>query len=144
MPGTVRAVQVIMWIVVVLSVIGIALGVLGAFVISAFSSDPGIGRVVADLPPAGELWAGMLFSVAQVVWSLILTIRIPRRRASTRTGFLWLLAISACIAIVFTVIHHMTSTMAASDYVTTGFSLAVSALLAGLLLTGSAKRYFAA
>ncbi|MEV0237215.1 hypothetical protein [Nonomuraea sp. NPDC050786] len=134
MPGTVRAVQVFMWISVVLGVILLAIGALSLAAVNALSSDPEIAAASAALPSMGVMWILLLISAVLVVAQLILVIRIPRRQAATRTAIIGLFVVSAVLGIVTAVLT--------TDYVSNGVSLVLSALLVGLLMTEGAKRYF--
>jgi len=123
-----------MWISVVIGVIGLAIGVLGLLAVNALASDPEIAAASAELPPMGLMWALMLISAALLVAQLILVIRIPRRQAATRTGIIVLFAVSAVISIATIALT--------SDYASNGISLALSAVLVGLLMSSGAKQYF--
>ncbi|WP_345571421.1 hypothetical protein [Nonomuraea rosea] len=136
MPGTVRAVQVFMWISVVLGIILLAVGALSLVAVSALSGDPEIDAASAALPPMGVMWILMLVSAVLVVAQLVLVIRIPRRQAATRTGIIWLFVVSAVVNLVAAIVT--------TDYVSNGVSLLLSVLLIGLLMSADAKRYFAA
>ncbi|TMR22540.1 hypothetical protein ETD86_11115 [Nonomuraea turkmeniaca] len=134
MPGTVRVVQVFMWISVVLGIILLAVGALSLVAVSALSADPEIAAASATLPPMAVMWVLMLISAVLVVVQLVLVIRIPRRQAATRTAVIWLFVVSAAVNVVTAVLT--------TDYASNGFSLVLSAVLIGLLLTDGAKRYF--
>ncbi|SEK28957.1 hypothetical protein SAMN05660976_00180 [Nonomuraea pusilla] len=136
MPGTVRAVQIFMWISVVLGVILLLVGALSLLAVNALAGDPEIAQAASALPAMGVMWGLLLISAVLVVAQLVLVIRIPRRQAATRTGIIGLFVVSAVVSIV--------TSLLTTDYLSNGISLILSALLVGLLFTDSAKRYFAA
>ncbi|RVX38842.1 hypothetical protein EDD27_1170 [Nonomuraea polychroma] len=134
MPGTVRVVQVFMWIGVVLGIIAVVIGSLSLVAVSALSADPEIAAASTALPPMAVMWVLMLIAAVLVVAQLVLVIRIPRQQAGTRTAIIWLYAVSAAVAVITAVLT--------TDYVSNVISLLLSALLIGLLMTDGAKRYF--
>ncbi|MER6947252.1 hypothetical protein ABT294_24770 [Nonomuraea sp. NPDC000554] len=134
MPGGVRAVQVLMWIGVVLGAISLVVGVLGLVAVAALSSDDAMATLGGQMPPMGVMWGLMVISAVLLVAELVLVIRIPRRQAGTRNAIIWLFAVSAVLTVV--------SGVLTASYLGTAVSVVLSVIVIALLLSGSAKQYF--
>lgn len=133
MPGTVRTVQILMWIGVVLGAISFVIGILGMAVIASGNLPAGTSQ--ADLPAPDALsWASLLISAVLLVVMLVLAIRIPRRAAGTRNAIVWLFGVSAVLALATILIGSSLPTII--------LTVAISVLVIALLMTQSAKDYF--